>query len=531
MVCRLVIFLGFALSALSAPAQAKGSRSYTKEQPLVYEDPQDLWPYSFLNDQGEPDGFNIDLARMILDELHIPYVIRLKPLKEVLQDLRDGKSDLTLGPTSVFYNSNSHYGRHTITLLTQSVATPTTQAMKVSQFRDLGNQGQQVIVNDSGLCHHLMIDYGWQANAVPTSDMGKAIRQLNESREGQIVWNTLSLKWLISHYQLDNLTLTPVNMPYGKYRYMSDDQQLLDRVDKAYAALHAAEKLSDIERKWFYPERNGQEVVVNGWYIAGLALLLVAITSFIIQCLVKNRRVSKEKDEQEKRLAAMLQASHVRIWSYNVGKGTFSWAEEEGAFAIDYTAEEFAKRYSKEDARLLKEAINRLAKQQKDARGHVEIETTLELRAKDAEYGDLELRNFVVTLYVRESDSSGRPSVITALKRDVTKEYRFKQANVEHSLRFWSIFFNDETGIAVFDKEGYIQNANPKACQLFQCDIDKVVEDRVHINQFLHTDFADLEDANGFAGSLTVGNHTIEYQVKTACGDDKKLLSILVFCL
>ena len=47
-------------------------RQYTKEHPLVYEDVWDLWPYSFLNDNGEPEGYNIDLIRLMMDRLNIP---------------------------------------------------------------------------------------------------------------------------------------------------------------------------------------------------------------------------------------------------------------------------------------------------------------------------------------------------------------------------------------------------------------------------------------------------------------------------
>ena len=35
----------------------------------MYEDVWDLWPYAFLNDIGEPVGYNIDLLRLICKEL------------------------------------------------------------------------------------------------------------------------------------------------------------------------------------------------------------------------------------------------------------------------------------------------------------------------------------------------------------------------------------------------------------------------------------------------------------------------------
>ena len=72
------------------------TRTYTTAHPLIYEDAWDLWPYVFLNENGEPDGYNIDLLKLIFKELDIPYVIKLKPTLEAQADLKNGKSDLML---------------------------------------------------------------------------------------------------------------------------------------------------------------------------------------------------------------------------------------------------------------------------------------------------------------------------------------------------------------------------------------------------------------------------------------------------
>ena len=44
---------------LSVSAQTDSERIYTEEDPLVYEDCCDLWPYAFLNAEGKPEGYNI----------------------------------------------------------------------------------------------------------------------------------------------------------------------------------------------------------------------------------------------------------------------------------------------------------------------------------------------------------------------------------------------------------------------------------------------------------------------------------------
>ena len=51
-------------------------------------------PYEFINDKGEPDGFNIDLTRAIMDELKLPYDLQLEDWSDILQQFEKGEIDL-----------------------------------------------------------------------------------------------------------------------------------------------------------------------------------------------------------------------------------------------------------------------------------------------------------------------------------------------------------------------------------------------------------------------------------------------------
>lgn len=59
--CRRAMMLLFSvyLSLAVAFAQSDTTRVFSESSPLIYEDVWDLWPYSFLNDNGDPDGFNV----------------------------------------------------------------------------------------------------------------------------------------------------------------------------------------------------------------------------------------------------------------------------------------------------------------------------------------------------------------------------------------------------------------------------------------------------------------------------------------
>ena len=351
----IMLLLSVHLSLAAAFAQSQAPRVFTVDNPLVYEDVWDLWPYSFLNDNGDPDGFNVDLIRLIMTELDIPYVIRLKPSSEAYHDLKEGKSDLMLALVQGFHDEFGLYGKNAVTLFTQSVVTPKSKPVEIKAFRDLGKPGLKVIVNDSSLCHYLMIDYGWGANALPDKDIGEAIQRVSAKGEGQIVWNTLSLKWLMNRYHIDDLELTPVNMPHGEYKFMSNNQQLLDMLDDAYTRLYTNDKIQPLQDKWFYPERLHQEESKGLWYLLGGGLLLfVFMAVYGISYRIQDRKIRLENVKRNNRLALILQTSQVHIWTYDIKKNQFAWHNDNGQVAYRYSMEEFSQRYSREDFMSLK---------------------------------------------------------------------------------------------------------------------------------------------------------------------------------
>ena len=533
------------LSLTTMAAKSDSTRVYTEQNPLVYEDAWDLWPYAFLNDNGEPDGFNIDLIRLIMKELNIPYIIKLRPQQQAFEDLRDRKSDLMLGLAVGFHDQYGLYGNNAITLFTQSLAAPKGKPTDIKTFRDLGKEGIKVIVNPNSMSYHLMIDYGWEENAIPSSDLREVIQQVSAHEDGQIVWNTLSLKWLMNRYHIDNLQLTPVNMPHGEYKFMSNDQQLLDRLDEAYTKLYTADKITPLQDKWFYPERLKPETPQWIWYALGIALLLIVFASaYAISYRIQSTKLNRQNLMRNRRLALILQTSQVRIWTYDIVKDQFAWCNDNGQVAYTYSMEEFSQRYSPEDSARLKTALNRLAKGTKNNK---EEELTLSLRAKDVEGGDTDLRDYYIVLSVLRRDKEGKPSVIIGTKKDVTKESQHKRDENDRALRYWSIFYTPIVGIMYFDKEGKIVNINPKACDMFCCEAEEIIAEKASIRDILGIGDMSLESLDGFYATHIIDLDKIpdeertiksikakgklynEFKLMTVYDDSEELLGIFAF--
>ena len=276
---RLTILI-LLLCTLTAKAEENADyvRNYTTERPLIYEDAWDLWPYVFLNDNGEPDGYNIDLLKLIFKELDIPYIIKLKPTLEAQKDLEEGRSDLMLRMDASFSRGNSSYSKTIVQLFTHSIVSPRGKNVGIRNERDLSKH--PIIVHDGSFSHHYIQDHNLAKEIEAYNDMKEATQKVSAKREGIILWNTMSLKWLLWRYHLDNLEITPIDLPYGEYKFMSKDLTLLARIDSVFTVLRASERLQPIQNKWFYPNR--KETGIPSW----IWTLISALTFCAVLALV-----------------------------------------------------------------------------------------------------------------------------------------------------------------------------------------------------------------------------------------------------
>lgn len=218
---KLLIAALLSISAITAFSAPDSTIVFTEKQPLVYEDAWDLWPYSFLNDSGEPVGYNIDLLKLICKELNIPYIVKLKPTHDALNDLKAGRANLMCAMDANFHDEYAHYGMNVIQMFTHSVVHRKNEPLLLKNADDLANH--RVIVHAGSFSHHYMIDHGWSKNAIPYNDMHEAIQYVHSHPGSMIVWNTVSLNWLLQKFNYNDLELSPINLQHGEYKFMSSD--------------------------------------------------------------------------------------------------------------------------------------------------------------------------------------------------------------------------------------------------------------------------------------------------------------------
>lgn len=478
-----ILLLTLNFSPLTAQTKNDSTLVFSVERPLVYEDAWDLWPYTFLNENGEPDGYNIDLLKMIFKRLDIPYIIKLKPTLDAFNDLKEGKSDLIFGMEANFHHEYGEYGKSIIHLFTHSVVHQKDKVPIVKSFQDLSKH--KVIVHTGSFSHHLMQDKGWGNNAEGFDDMKEAIQKASADPTNEIVWNTMSLKWLIHKYQIKNLELSPIDIPHGEYKFISKNKQLLNQLDSVYTVLLSEEKLQGIQNKWFYPERI--ETGIPSW-IWQLAAAVAAFALFFILYYffyrIREKKLTKDLRKKNARLSLILKTSNVRFWTYDIHSKIFTQLDENGIPKGNLSLQEVAQQYVREDFEHMVEAINCIVRGEKE-------NDTVDLRTKsEIESGS---REYTMTLSVLRYHKNGRPAVIIGTRGDITEEKRMRYVTRDNLLRYQAIFNSALVDMAYYDKDGNLRNLNEKACKSFNTTLEKALEKNTTIRDLLGMPELDVE--------------------------------------
>lgn len=455
------------------------TRIFNHEHPLVYEDAWDLWPYAFLNENGEAVGYNVDLIKLICDELDIPYVIKLKETEKALADLKSGAADLMLAMDAKYHSEYGKAGKSVVQIFTHSLLRRKSDPLRIKNQADL--EHNTFIVHDGSFSHHLMLEKGRKDQVVPYNDMREAVQFVHNTPNQQIVWNTLSLKWLKRTLHFDDLELTPVKMQHGEYKFMSNQPELLNVIDEVYLRLEAEGKLQPIQNKWFYPERKDSGIPVWIWLVVGaMILLLLGAIGYYSLYRLREKTMTRAIRRSNTRLAHILSTWKVHVWTFNVEKKTVTVYNDKGQVeAEDQPPTFFFNRLQAEDVKQLSEALLQIAEGKSE-------KMKVEVRSKHPLTDDVQILSVVMSVFRRGKD--GSPTDIIGTYCDVT-DSRQRQLQVEDTmLRYQSIFNSAMVDTIVYDSKGYMYDMNEKANKAFPGGKEGALKNRVSLRDVLGND-------------------------------------------
>ena len=266
-------------------------------------------PYEFLNDAGQPDGYNTELTLAIADVMGINIEIHLGQWDTMRSQLESGDIDALQGMVLSEERSRAYDFAPPHAIIHQSIFARHDEK-RVTDLASL--RGKSVIVQRRGIMHDRLIQRNVGADLVLVDTHADALRLLASGRHDYALVANLPGLYLERELALSNIS--PVGQPFGELHYgyavLKGNEALLARFSEGLAILKNTGRQQEIYDKWLGPLEQRQ----SPWKKIGQAtawisaILLIVLSGIVIWNRMLTRQVMRRTQELQLQQQQLIQA-------------------------------------------------------------------------------------------------------------------------------------------------------------------------------------------------------------------------------
>jgi polar amino acid transport system substrate-binding protein len=247
-------------------------------------------PYEFLDEEGRPSGFNVELTRAIARVMGMEVDIRLGSWNEMRRGLMAGEIDILQGmvPSEERATQVDFTLPHAVvhqSIWNRKNEKPITAVEQMA--------GREVIVMRGSIMHDFMLRQKVDARLVMVDSLADALRLLASGRHDCALVAKLPGQYLIRKLGLKNIEPVPrplLAQDYG-YAVKKGNRELLARFNEGLSILKESGEYQTIYRKWLgvlEPQRMPWMRLVRYGAMVVVPLLLVLGGTVIWNRTLKN---------------------------------------------------------------------------------------------------------------------------------------------------------------------------------------------------------------------------------------------------
>jgi len=279
-----------------------------KNQRIIVSGDHNYPPYDYLDENGQPTGFNTELTKAIAEEMGLNVEIQLQSWAKARKDLKEGNVDVIQG---MYYS----FDREEEFDLTQGY----TQVRHVIVGREKNKLPQNmkeleeysIIVQKGDIMHDLALKHGYddQITAVETQNI--ALKRVSQGRQDIALVAQLQAHYWIDQYGWENLQMSEQSLLSPEYCYAvaEGNQELLGLFSEGLSILKATGEYHEIYNKWLggyeEPSYTWKDVLTYSlWFIIPAILIILGVLAWsrTLKNTVKKRtnELNKEIEERKK---------------------------------------------------------------------------------------------------------------------------------------------------------------------------------------------------------------------------------------
>ncbi len=276
----------------------------TADRPVLVGGDHNYPPYEFLDDSGQPSGYNVELTRAIAEVMGMEVEFVLAGWDRMRKALENGEVDALQGMAYSEERAGTFAFAPPHAIVHQSIF-----ARKgsdgVDRLADL--RGKSVIVQRLGIMHDQLLQNDVGAELVLVDTHADALRLLASGQHDYALVANLPSLYLSRELGLSNIV--PAGKPFTAQRYghavRKGNEELLAQFSEGLAILKNTGRQQQIYDKWLGPlEASGLPWKLLGKIGAALSVLLILVLGGIV---VWNRALSREVARRTEELALQQQ--------------------------------------------------------------------------------------------------------------------------------------------------------------------------------------------------------------------------------
>ncbi len=303
-----VLFLSTTVMLIFLAPMAMQCYSQTSEtinKPLIVKGDYYYPPFEFINEKGEPDGFNVELFEKIAGDLGLDYTLELGPWNEILSELENGEIDLLLGlMISDDRRENMLFG------LPHSVMTHgifTHKESTISTLDDL--RGKAIIVQDRDRMHEYLVEHQITDRIIPVPSQLDALLLLEAGNHDAALLGNFQGMHLLKKHRIKNVRLHTVPIPPIDYAMAVSvgNEKLLSALNKSLYTLKVSGEYDQLYNQWFavYDKHYLHKRYTP--YMLGTALLLLLLGIFVFLLRYRVRIVTRNLQQSEEKYRLLIE--------------------------------------------------------------------------------------------------------------------------------------------------------------------------------------------------------------------------------
>ena len=258
------------------------------------------YPYEFINEFDQADGFDIDIIKSICDNINVNIEFETGNWSSVKKDLETGQIDLVAGMYYLPDRAEKVNFSMPYIIITHSIFVK--EGDYWQSLKDVRDQENlKVVVENSSILHKYLTTAGITSERIlPVENQLDALKIISKTPNTCALLPDLQGKYVAEKNGFKDITTVGLPILPREYSVAVNlqDTALLNQVNDAITRIHKNGTYQKIYTKWFGTYEHSQEESINLSLLEIVLIVLLSAVSlgFIFQLFKWRKRLRKKED-------------------------------------------------------------------------------------------------------------------------------------------------------------------------------------------------------------------------------------------